>query len=152
MKSLILKTLATDKSYTEFFLRVALGVMILPHGLQKTFGAFGGYGYTGTMQFFTETMGIPAPLAFLAIAAEFAGGLALILGLGTRWAAILVGTVMAVAALTSHVQNGFFMNWFGNQKGEGWEFHLLAIAIALALVVRGGGAYSTDLAVSKKLS
>lgn len=152
MKSLILKTLATDKSYTEFFLRVALGAMILPHGLQKTFGAFGGYGYTGTMQFFTETMGIPAPLAFLAIAAEFAGGLALILGLGTRWAAILVGTVMAVAALTSHVQNGFFMNWFGNQKGEGWEFHLLAIAIALALVVRGGGAYSTDLAVSKKLS
>ncbi|WP_413944824.1 DoxX family protein [Bdellovibrio sp. HCB-162] len=148
---MILKTLATDKSYTEFFLRVALGVMILPHGLQKTFGAFGGYGYTGTMQFFTETMGIPAPLAFLAIAAEFAGGLALILGLGTRWAAILVGTVMAVA-LTSHVQNGFFMNWFGNQKGEGWEFHLLAIAIALALVVRGGGAYSTDLAVSKKLS
>ncbi|WP_445292003.1 DoxX family protein [Bdellovibrio sp. BCCA] len=149
---MILKTLATDKSLTEFFLRVALGAMILPHGLQKTFGAFGGYGYTGTMQFFTDTMGIPAPFAFMAIAAEFAGGFALILGIGTRWAALLVGAVMAVAALTSHVQNGFFMNWFGNQKGEGWEFHLLAIAIAVALVVRGGGAYSTDLVVSKKLS
>lgn len=136
--------LATEASVTQLILRLSLGIMILPHGLQKTFGMFGGYGFSGTMQFFTETMHIPWLFAFLAIAAEFAGGIGLILGLGTRVAALGVGITMLVAALTSHLEHGFFMNWFGNQKGEGFEFHLLAVGIAIALVAKGGGALSLD--------
>ncbi len=145
-KKLILETQST---YAETLLRLALGLMILPHGLQKTFGLFGGYGFSGTMNFFTETMGIPAFFAFLAIAAEFLGGLGLIFGFMTRISAFGVGMTMLVAALTSHIQNGFFMNWFGAQKGEGWEFHLLAIGISLALILRGGGAFSLDRQFSK---
>lgn len=131
-------------------IRLALAVMIIPHGLQKTIGAFGGYGFSGTMGFFTETMGIPALFAFLAIMAESLGGLALALGLFSRIAALGVGVTMLVAALTSHIQNGFFMNWFGNQKGEGFEFHILAIAMALAVILRGGGSLSVDLILSKR--
>jgi putative oxidoreductase len=118
--------------------------MMIPHGAQKLLGWFGGYGFAGTMQFFTETMGIPWLFGFLAIMAEFFGGLALLAGALTRLAALGVGIVMLVAAWTSHLQNGLFMNWYGNQAGEGVEFHLLAIAIALALVLRGGGYASLD--------
>jgi putative oxidoreductase len=96
------------------------------------------------MGFFTKTMGIPAPLAFLAIAAEFAGPVALALGLFGRVAALAIATVMVVAAMTTHVSNGFFMNWFGNQKGEGFEFHILALAIAAAIIIGGSGAFSID--------
>jgi putative oxidoreductase len=138
--------LATDADAAAAVARIALGVMILPHGLQKTLGWFGGFGFTGTMSYFTETMGIALPLAFLAIAAESLGGVALIVGLGGRLAAMGVGTVIVVAALTSHVQNGFFMNWFGTSPAgaEGWEFHLLAAALALVVVLRGSGALSLD--------
>jgi putative oxidoreductase len=126
--------------------RLALGIMILPHGLQKAFGLFGGYGFEGTMGFFTQTLGIPALFAFLAITAEFAGGLGLILGLTGRIAAFGVGSVMVVAALMNHVQHGFFMNWGGGMPAgaEGWEFHLLAVALAAIVVVRGSGALSLD--------
>lgn len=126
--------------------RVALGVMILPHGMQKLFGAFGGYGFEGTMAFFTETMGIPWILALLAIAAEFFGGLGLITGLLGRVAALGVGSVMVVAALTSHLQHGFFMNWSGTLPAgaEGWEFHLLAVSLAAVVLIRGSGALSVD--------
>jgi len=105
---------------------------------------FGGYGYTGTMGFFTGTLGIPALFAFLAIAAEFLGSLGLITGLFTRVAALGIGVMISVAAPMLHVQNGFFMNWFGNQKGEGFEYHILVAAIAAALVIRGGGKWSLD--------
>ena len=120
--------------------------MILPHGLQKAFGLFGGYGFEGTMGFFTQTLGIPVAFAFLAIAAEFAGGLGLILGLTGRIAAFGVGSVMVVAALMNHVQHGFFMNWGGGMPAgaEGWEFHLLAVALAAIVILRGSGALSLD--------
>lgn len=134
----------TQPEITLTILRLALGIMILPHGLQKTFGLFGGYGFSGTMQFFTETMGIPYVFALLAIVAEFAGGVGLILGLFSRIAALGVGITMLVAALMVHAQNGFFMNWFGNQKGEGIEFFLLAIAISIAIVLKGSGKLSLD--------
>lgn len=143
-KKLLTRLIQTKPSTSALVLRLALGLMILPHGSQKLLGLFGGYGYSGTMQFFTETMGIPYIFAALAIFTEFFGGLALIIGAFTRLAALGVGSVMVVAALTSHVQYGFFMNWFGNQKGEGFEFHLLAVAIALALVIEGGGRASVD--------
>ena len=136
--------LRTGQEYAPLVLRLGLGLMILPHGTQKLLGWFGGYGFTGTLQFFTETMGIPWLFGFLAIMAEFFGGLALLIGALTRLAALGVGIVMLVAAWTSHLQNGFFMNWYGNQAGEGVEFHLLALAMALALIICGGGYASLD--------
>jgi putative oxidoreductase len=125
-------------------LRFVLGLVILPHGAQKLLGWFGGYGFKGTMAFFTQTMSFPTLLGLLAIVAEFFGPLALFVGLLTRPAAAGIGVVMLVAALTSHLRHGFFMNWFGAQQGEGFEFHLLALGIALALVLTGGGAWSVD--------
>ena len=142
---------ATDPTWNGLILRVALGVMIFPHGAQKLLGLFGGYGYKGTMGYFTGTLGIPYIFGVLVIVAEFFGGLGLILGLAGRLAALGVGATMLVAALLAHRQNGFFMNWTGQQKGEGYEFHLLATAIAAAVIVLGSGAFSLDLALSQWL-
>lgn len=139
---------ATGDSLAPLFLRLALGAMILPHGLQKTVGWFGGYGFQGTMGWLTGTVGAPWIVALLAILAESVGGLMLILGAGTRLAAVGVGAVMLVAAKT-HLANGFFMNWTGKQAGEGVEFHLLAVGIAVALVILGGGRASVDRALAK---
>jgi len=129
-------------------LRLALGFMILPHGLQKTLGWFGGYGFKGTMGYLTGSVGAPWIFALLAILAESVGGLMLIAGFGTRVAALGVGGVMVVAA-TQHWSNGLFMNWFGHQKGEGVEFHLLALGIAGALLILGGGKFSVDALLRK---
>jgi putative oxidoreductase len=138
--------LATDRSSLLTILRIALGVVMLPHGLQKTVGWFGGHGFSATMDGFTGA-GIPALFAFLAIAAESAGALALITGFTTRIAAFGVGVTMLVASLI-HKANGFFMNWSGQQKGEGFEFHILAIAIAVALMIGGAGRFSVDRSLS----
>ena len=132
--------------------RVMLGTVMFPHGAQKALGWFGGYGFSGTMNYFTGTMQIPALFAFLAIAAEFAGALALIAGVTSRVAAFGIASVMAVAILTSHAANGFFMNWFGNQKGEGFEYHLLAIGLALIVIIHGGGKASVDGVIARKLA
>jgi putative oxidoreductase len=127
-------------------------VVFFPHGAQKVLGWFGGYGFAGTMGFFTQQLHVPALFAFLAIAAEFAGSLGLIVGLLTRVAAfgILANVLVAVAMVHSKV--GFFMNWEGNQKGEGFEFHLLAIGMALALMLAGGGKLSADRALADQLA
>lgn len=138
------KIVQTNDDTSTLILRVLLGLVFLPHGLQKVFGLFGGYGFTGTMGFFTGTLGIPALFAFLAIATEFLGSLGLITGLFTRVAALGIGVMISVAALMLHVQNGFFMNWFGNQKGEGFEYHILVAAIAAAVAIKGGGKWSLD--------
>jgi putative oxidoreductase len=134
----------TDLSIAPTILRIVLGVAMFPHGAQKLLGWFGGYGYAGTMQFFTQNMKIPAVFAALAILAEFFGSLGLIFGVGTRIAALGIGAVMVVAVLTSHLDHGFFMNWAGNQKGEGFEYHILAAGIALTLLIVGGGRFSID--------
>ncbi|MBF5045652.1 DoxX family protein [Aggregicoccus sp. 17bor-14] len=144
VRAALQRLLATGDDPVALGLRLTLGLVMLPHGLQKTLGGFGGYGFEGTMGFFTGTMHIPWPFALAAILAESLGALALVLGLGGRAAALGIAVNMAVAALTSHLDNGFFMNWFGNQKGEGFEYHLLAIGIALAVVVRGSGRWSLD--------
>jgi putative oxidoreductase len=141
---MIAKLLATDDSTTLLIQRVVLGLVILPHGLQKTLGWFGGYGFTGTMGYLTGTLGVPVPLAVLVIAAETAGAVALVAGLATRLSAFGVAAVMIGAVLLTHLPNGFFMNWAGGQAGEGFEYHLLALALAVPLVVRGGGAASLD--------
>ncbi len=135
---MIRKLYATDNDSTAAILRLVLGVVFFAHGAQKMLGWFGGYGFSATMGFFTGLLHIPAPLAFLAIAAEFFGGLGLILGLLTRIAAFGIGINMIVAIVTVHGAFGFFMNWTGAQKGEGFEYHLLVLAMAVFLMIRGG--------------
>jgi putative oxidoreductase len=130
-------------------LRLVLGVVFFAHGAQKTLGWFGGFGFSATMGFFTQQAHIPAPLAFLAICAEFIGGIGLILGLLGRVAAFGIACNMIVAIAMVHWRFGLFANWYGNQKGEGIEFHLLAIAAALVIMIKGSGAFSIDRALSK---
>jgi putative oxidoreductase len=121
---------------------------MFPHGAQKLFGLFGGYGFSGSLGFFTDKMHIPAFFAFLAIMAEGLGSMGLIIGLLTRVAAFGILCNMIVAIWMVHWPHGFFMNWFGNQKGEGFEYHLMAIAICLALLISGGGKWSVDRAIA----
>jgi putative oxidoreductase len=149
--SLLERLLGTHDDLGASIARIALGVVIFPHGAQKLLGWFGGYGFSGTMGFFTHS-GIPAFFAFLAIVAEFFGSIGLIVGGLSRVAAFGVGVVMAVAMFTVHLPNGFFMNWFGNQKGEGFEYMILAIGLALVVMVRGGGKFSLDRWLSGALA
>lgn len=142
------KLIGTTDDFGVMVVRVALGAVMFPHGAQKVLGWFGGYGFGPTLDAFVTQMGIPVPLALLAFAAEFLGGLGLIVGLLGRVAAFGVLSVMVVAA-TTHLQNGFFMNWAGNQGGEGYEFHILAMAMAAAVIVRGSGALSLDRLLSR---
>jgi len=141
---MIRKTLATDNDAGITMLRLVLGVIFFAHGAQLMLGWFGGYGLHGSMQFLTSSLHIPAALAFVAIATELFGGIALIAGFLTRLAAIGIAIDMLVAILMVHQQFGFFMNWFGVQRGEGYEYHLLAMAIALFLILEGAGAASID--------
>jgi putative oxidoreductase len=142
------KLVSTSNDFTLTIVRLVLGVTFFMHGAQKMLGWFGGYGFHGTMGFFTQQMGIPAPLAFLAICAEFFGGLGLLVGLLGRIAALGIIVNMLVAIVTVHHVNGFFMNWTGQQKGEGFEYHLLAIALAIVVLVKGSGAISIDRAIA----
>ena len=130
------------------FVRLILGLVFLAHGCQKVLGWFGGEGYAQTINYFTQHLGIPEALAGIAVWTEFAGGIALIIGFITRVAALAVGIEMIEAAAMVHVQNGFFMNWFGTQRGEGFEFHLLVLALSATLVAKGAGAFSVDRAVA----
>jgi len=138
----------TDGTLVPFILRLALAIVMFPHGAQKVLGWFGGHGFRGTLGFFTSR-GIPVPLALLAFAAELLGSLGVLVGLFTRVAAFGIACVMVVAIVTVHANVGFFMNWSGTQKGEGYEYHLLALGIALALIVGGAGLWSLDAAIAR---
>src|SRR5580700_9343428 len=138
------KIVGTTNDWTLTLLRLVLGVVFFAHGAQKALGWFGGYGFSGTMGFFTGMMHIPALFAVLAIAAEFLGGLGLIVGLLTRVAAFGIFCNMVVAVAMVHHQFGFFMNWAGSQKGEGYEYHLVLLAVLVVLMIRGAGAASVD--------
>jgi putative oxidoreductase len=142
--SMFRKLIATDNDIATTILRLVLGVIFFAHGAQKMLGWFGGYGFTGTMGFFTGMLHIPAVFAFLAIAAEFFGGLGLIFGLLTRVASFGVFCNMIVAVAMVHGQFGFWMNWTGAQKGEGYEYHLVLLATLAFLMIRGAGAASVD--------
>ncbi|HET6233188.1 MAG TPA: DoxX family protein [Longimicrobiaceae bacterium] len=144
------RLIATDGSGATALLRITLAIIMFPHGAQKVLGWFGGYGFTGTMGFFTGQMKIPYIFALLAIIAEFLGAIGLLVGLLTRVAAFGIACVMVVAVATTHLPNGFFMNWTGQQKGEGFEYHLLVIAIAVFLMIRGAGAASLDRMLSNR--
>ncbi len=143
------KLLTTSDDASLAFMRIMLGIVFFAHGAQKVLGWFGGYGFSGTMGFFTTQMHIPPVFAFLAICAEFFGSLGLIFGFLTRIAAFGIAVNMIVAVLMVHIHVGFFVNWFGNQKGEGFEYHLLALALAIPIMIRGAGAVSVDRALSR---
>lgn len=141
---------ATTNDVLPLILRLTLGGVMFPHGAQKLLGWFGGYGFSATMQAMTS-QGLPAVIVFLVIMAESLGALGLIFGFLTRFSAFGIGLVMLGAAGMVHSKYGFFMNWMGQQAGEGFEYHLLAIGLAVALFVRGGGAASVDRLIHEKL-
>lgn len=148
MHALIKRLAGTDDSLSSFILRVFLGLVILPHGIQKTLGLFGGYGFSGTMGFFTGTLGLPWIVALLVILGESLGALSIIFGFLTRFSAASLALIMLGAISMAHAQNGFFMNWSGKQAGEGFEYHLLVIGMALALIITGSGRWSIDRKIS----
>ena len=141
----------TDDSWTGLVLRLTLGLVMFPHGAQKLLGWYGGFGFSGTMGFFTETLHLPWIVALLVIAGEFFGSLGLITGLLTRFMAASFIVIMLGAITTSHLQHGIFMNWFGKQQGEGYEYHLLVIGIGLALLVAGAGKWSVDKVIAERV-
>lgn len=144
--------LETNGDWVLTLARVILGVVFFAHGAQKLLGWFGGHGLNATIGMFRDQLGIPAPLAYLAIAAEFFGGLGLIVGFLARVAAVGVAVTMAVAMVKVHLQHGFFLNWFGDKQGHGFEYHLLALALALVVIVHGAGAFSLDRALYRQVA
>jgi putative oxidoreductase len=140
----------TEDSLSLLLVRLPLGIVMLAHGLQKTLGLFGGPGFSETMGMFTS-QGMPALLAFLVILSESLGSLGLIVGFLTRVAAFGCASVMLGAIGMVHWQNGFFMNWFGKQPGEGFEYHLLVLGMALALLIGGGGRASVDRSLAESV-
>lgn len=143
------KLLATDSDLGASIARLTLAVVMFPHGAQKLLGWFGGHGWTGTMGFFTQTIGLPSPLAAGLIVFEFFGPLLLLLGFLARPVALGMIGLMLGAIVTVHAQHGFFMNWFGQQQGEGFEYHLLVIGLAALLLVRGAGRFSLDRSLAR---
>lgn len=135
---------SADNSLAGLLMRLTLGLLMFPHGAQKMFGLFGGYGFNATMKFFTETLKLPWAISVLVILVECIGALCLVLGFGSKIWALLFIFIMGGAIITTHYTNGFFMNWFGNQQGEGIEYHLLIIGLCLALFVTGSGKLSLD--------
>lgn len=142
----------TDDRLGPLVLRLGLAIVIWPHGAQKLIGWFGGSGFSGTMEMFTQNLNIPAPLAVVAILTEFFGPVLLVLGLLTRVAALGIGIQMTVAALLVHLPHGFFMNWRQNKEGEGFEYHLLVLTIALGLLVQGAGKAAIDRYLARRLN
>ena len=140
----MLNLFSTDPDWTLTLIRVILGIVFFAHGAQKVLGWFGGTGLKETLRTMHEFIGIPVPLAFVAVMAEFLGGLGLIVGLLSRVAAIGICLTMLSAIAMVHWRFGLFMNWFGDRKGHGFEYHLLAVGLAIVIVVGGSGALSLD--------
>jgi putative oxidoreductase len=137
------KLMETENDVGMLIVRIFLGGVMFPHGAQKLLGWFGGHGFEATLQGMTS-MGLPAAIVLLVMIAEFFGSLGLITGFLGRVSAFGIFCVMVGAVLTVHLHNGFFMSWEGTQKGEGFEYHLLAIGMALAVMVKGSGRFSID--------
>ncbi len=138
------RLITTREDRMALLLRLALAFLIFPHGAQKLLGWFGGPGFSATIGFFSNSLGVPGVLVVLVIVVEFFGPVGLLLGLLSRVAAFGIACVMAVATLMVHRPNGFFMNWSGSQQGKGFEYHLLALAIVVAVMIKGTGALSLD--------
>jgi putative oxidoreductase len=142
----------TNGHISGLIFRLTLGIVILPHGCQLLLGWFGGFGFQGTMQYFTQVEGLPWIVGLVVILLQSFGALFILFGFTTRLMALgMIGLFIGMI-LTSHLEYGFFMNWLGNQAGEGYEFHLLVIGLTLALLVNGSGKYSIDYLLTKKLA
>ncbi|HET6142329.1 MAG TPA: DoxX family protein [Candidatus Acidoferrales bacterium] len=144
--------IGTSGDWVITIVRVVLGVVFFAHGAQLAFGWFGGPGLQNTLKVFREHLRIPAPLAMLAVAAEFLGGLGLLVGLLSRVAALGIAVVMLVALVTVHWKFGFFMNWYGDQRGHGIEYHILVLVLALVVMIKGGGPSSLDQVLQQHIS
>lgn len=144
MKEFRQRLFRTGNDSAALVLRVFLAIVVFPHGAQKLFGWFGGFGFSASMAYFTDTMGLPWLIAFLVILLESLGAAVLIAGLATRAVALAYCILALGIVFSGHLQHGFFMNWFGQQAGEGFEYFLLWIGMALALMVSGGGRLSID--------
>ncbi|TDW47791.1 putative oxidoreductase [Flavobacterium sp. 270] len=144
------KLFETSESYAPLILRFILGFVVLMHGMQKLFGLFGGLGFSKTMVFFTQMVGLPWIMGFLVIILETVGAIALLIGLGTRVISFFYIILPLGMIFTTHLKNGFFMNWFGTLKGEGYEYFILWIGMALALFILGGGKYAIDKVFIKR--
>ncbi|HEY0668105.1 MAG TPA: DoxX family protein [Sphingobacteriaceae bacterium] len=140
----------TNNDWTGLINRLTIGLILFPHGAQKLPGWFGGPGFTGEMSFFTETLHLPWLIAFLVIIIEFFGSVSLIVGFASRIWAVLMIVLFIGIILFGHIEHGFFMNWFGDQKGEGYEYHLLIIGLSLAVLVNGSGKLSVDGVLAKR--
>lgn len=138
------KLLATSNDWTGFIIRVTLGLVMFPHGAQKLFGWFGGHGFAATISFMNEKLGLPPAIAILVILGESLGAIALMAGFFSRFMAFGMAIIMIGAVGMVHLPHGFFMNWFGNQQGEGFEYHLLVIGLSLAVMIHGSGRLSID--------
>ena len=148
-----MKTLLIERKtdITLLVIRITLGAVIFAHGAQKLFGWFGGFGYDGTMHYFTDTVGVPYAIGLLIILGESFGALALVLGLFGRFMSLGIFIIMAGAMYFDHAQNGFYMNWFGNRAGgEGYEFDLLVFGLSLAIIINGSGVFSLDHFIFRK--
>ncbi|MEQ8219242.1 MAG: DoxX family protein [Arenibacter sp.] len=150
MKHLAKTLLTTNPKIGFSIARLTLGLVIFPHGAQKLLGLFGGYGYSATIDFFTTQMGLPGIIAFSIIMIEFFGSISLILGFISRFWALSLAAMFLGIIYTTQLEHGFFMNWFGNQAGEGFEYSLLIIGLALSIVINGSGKWSIDKLISKK--
>ncbi|HCL04530.1 MAG TPA: hypothetical protein DHW64_00490 [Chitinophagaceae bacterium] len=134
----------SPEQFTGLVIRLTLALVILPHGCQLLFGWFGGFGFSTTMKFFTETERLPWLIGFMVIMLQSVGALFILLGFGSRILAFGTMIMFIGMIFTSHLKFGFFMNWFGTQKGEGYEYHLLVIGLCIALVFSGSGRFSVD--------
>ncbi|WP_456462103.1 DoxX family protein [Reichenbachiella sp.] len=149
---MINRILNTEGSWGALIARLTLGIVLFPHGAQKMLGLFGGYGFAGTIDAFTNQMHLPWIVAFLVIVIEFFGSIFLILGFASRlWSLAITGLFIGII-FTTHLAHGFFMNWFGNQAGEGYEYALLIIGIAVTVLVNGSGKYAIDTQLVKLLN
>lgn len=141
MKQQVFKT---NQEWTGTITRLTIGLILIPHGAQKMLGWFGGHGFSGTMGYFTDTLNLPWIIAFSVIIIEFFGAISLIAGFASRiWSALIIILMLGII-LTSHIDHGFFMNWFGTQKGEGFEYHLLVIGLSIITILNGSGKLSVD--------
>lgn len=149
---MIKKILNTESNWGAFIARLTLGIVLFPHGAQKMLGWFGGYGFADTVDAFMNQMNLPWFVAFAVIIIEFYGSVFLILGLGSRiWSLAIAGLFVGII-FTTHLEHGFFMNWFGNQAGEGYEYALLIIGIAIAVLINGSGKYALDSRLIKLIN
>ena len=148
---MFLQILATDPSWVPTLARIILGIIFFAHGSQKVFGWFGGPGLRQTLRTLTQFVGLPSIVALVAVGAELVGGAALVLGFLGRISALAIAVNMLAAILMVHGRFGLFMNWFGDRKGHGIEYHLLAIALAVVIIAKGSGAFSLDLLLSTRM-